>query len=236
MNTIERGRSLNVQATELLRRAIVTGDLKPGERYSATQLGERIGVSRTPVREAVLELSRLGLVDVEPNRGIRIRSTSIEALLRGFEIRLMLEVPLTKKATLRQDSVGRELVRAAFADFGAAADSGDAQATLAADLRFHSALLTVADNPKASDLVHQQRSMVLHTGVETVPTSRTPIECFEDHRDIYDAFLARDDEGAAAAMRRHIVNTASLLIEQETRKRPDFGRIDLHAALAWLIT
>lgn len=235
VNSIERAPRLTEQATELLRRAIITGDLAAGERYSATELGARMGVSRTPIREAAIELSRLGLVEVEPNKGIRILPTSAGALVRSFEVRLMLEVPLTKKATLRADDEGRARVGAAFEEFRAAAETGEAAPTLAADLAFHTALLALADNATAASLVAQQRNLVLHTGVETVPTSRTAMECFEDHRDIFDAFTAGDADAAAAAMQRHIVGTARLLVAQEARKRPAFDAVDLHDALAWLI-
>lgn len=86
--------SMTGRVLDQLRAAITSGELEAGRLYSAAALGEQLGVSRTPIREASHELARLGLVEIERNRGIRIVATSVEALLQGFEVRLMLEVPL----------------------------------------------------------------------------------------------------------------------------------------------
>jgi DNA-binding GntR family transcriptional regulator len=78
--------------------------------------------------------------------------------------------------------------------------------------------------------------MVLVGGVATVPTSRTTMECFEDHADLLEAFRSGAPGDAAGAMRRHILNTATLLIRQEARHRPDFDSGDGLARLTHLIT
>jgi DNA-binding GntR family transcriptional regulator len=68
-------------AYEQLRRAILVGELKPNQLYTAGELAERVGVSRTPIREALLELERKGMVEIVKNRGMRVRQTSLEDLL-----------------------------------------------------------------------------------------------------------------------------------------------------------
>ncbi|GAA1846919.1 GntR family transcriptional regulator [Brevibacterium marinum] len=234
MSIVNRGPTLTQQTTDRLRQAIVAGELPTGSLHSATALGEWLGVSRTPVREATAELARLGLVSIEPNRGIRILETDIESLIDGFELRMIIEVPLARKAALNPDRDARKNLDAQYADFKIAADTDDPEATLRADRDFHSAVLAMAGNTRAADVLHEQRNMVLQTGVGTVPTSRSCQECFADHVDIFDAIMAQHPEAAAAAMRRHIYNTAETLINQETRRRPEFGEHDLRARLAWI--
>ncbi|MGC2941842.1 MULTISPECIES: GntR family transcriptional regulator [unclassified Brevibacterium] len=234
MSIVNRGPTLTQQTTEQLRQAIIKGDLPAGSLHSATALGEWLGVSRTPVREATAELARLGLVAIEPNRGIRVLETNIESLIDGFELRLIIEVPLARKAALNPDDNARQKLSSHFSAFEEAADSDDAEATLRADRDFHSAILEMAGNARAIEVLQEQRNMVLQTGVGTVPTSRTCRDCFDDHVDVFNAIMVSDPEAAATAMQRHIRNTADLLIKQETRQRPEFGEQDLTARLSWL--
>lgn len=234
MENVRRTNNLTEQAFELLRKAIVSGDLKPGTLYNASQLGEQIGVSRTPIREALLELSRLGLVEIEKNRGMRVVTTSIEGLIQGFEVRLMLEVPLARRATELRDDTTITAVKNTFEQFRQAATTDDAEATLRADRDFHRTLLLGSRNVKAVELLQGQRNLVLMGGVGTVPTSRSALECFEDHLDIYDAFIDGDVEGVGRAMTRHIAHTAQMLIAQETRSRPEFAEVDAAERLDWL--
>ena len=98
VDNLERADNLTDQAITRLRTAILGGELKPGELYSATQLGEWLGVSRTPIREALQQLATTGLVVVERNKGMRVRSTTLEDLVEVFQVRLMLEVPVARRA------------------------------------------------------------------------------------------------------------------------------------------
>ena len=90
--------TLTTRALEALRAAIVDGRLVAGERYSVAQLAERFGVSRTPVREALLVLERQGVVRFERNRGVRVLETTAHDLEEVFALRLLLEVPATRRA------------------------------------------------------------------------------------------------------------------------------------------
>lgn len=90
--------TLAQRAAEAIRAAVVDGRLAGGERYSVGSLAEQFGVSRTPVREALLLLEREGLVRFEPNRGVRILETTAHDLQEIFALRLLLEVPATRRA------------------------------------------------------------------------------------------------------------------------------------------
>jgi DNA-binding GntR family transcriptional regulator len=219
VDNLERADNLTDQAITRLRTAILGGELKPGELYSATQLGEWLGVSRTPIREAVQQLAKTGLVVVERNRGIRVRSTTLEDLIEGFQIRLMLEVPAARRATAVRTDADVQRVKEAFKTFQQISEIGEPAATLRADRDFHLALLTTSGNHRVVKILEELRNVVLLTGVETVPRSRSSREAFEDHRDVYEAFVAGDAEKAGQAMRRHIVNTACLLVLRESHER-----------------
>jgi DNA-binding GntR family transcriptional regulator len=147
----------------------------------------------------------------------------------------MLEVPLTRRATELQDDSARALVQSVFSEFEEAAKRSDIPATLRADRDFHRSILATSGNSKAVQMLFEQRNLVLLGGVETVPRSRSTMECFEDHRDIFDAFMNRDGFAAATAMSRHISNTARMLINQEIQRRPEFGDHSAVERLAWIL-
>jgi DNA-binding GntR family transcriptional regulator len=235
MKSVERPLSLTEQAVESIRSSILSGDLSPGRLYTATELGQQLKVSRTPIREALNELARRGLVEIVPNRGARIRSTSVETLLEIFQVRLMLEVPLARRATQLKDETTSAAVEEAYEGFRLAALDGDPGLVLRADRDFHRALLAGARNAKANQLLREQRDFVLSTGRGTVPTSRTPQECFDDHRDIMAAFRAGRSAEVGEAVARHIGHTATMLIRQETKDRPEFSTLDADAAIGWLV-
>jgi DNA-binding GntR family transcriptional regulator len=88
-----RRRNLREEAVDVLRAAILGGELQPGSIHSAVTLAERLGVSPTPIREAMLELSTLGLVEVLPNRGFRVTVINDRDLDEVCELRMLLEVP-----------------------------------------------------------------------------------------------------------------------------------------------
>lgn len=232
MDNLERADNLTDQAITRLRSAILGGELKPGELYSATQLGEWLGVSRTPVREAVQQLAKTGLVAVERNKGIRVQSTTLEDLIEGFQVRLMLEVPVTRQAAAVRTDADIRRVDEAFRTFREASETGDPVATLRADRDFHLALLTASGNQRVVKLLEDLRNVVLLTGVETVPKSRSAREAFEDHRDVYEAFVAGEAVKAGQAMRRHILNTARILVLREAKER-GISVGDIDSILRW---
>ncbi len=234
MERVTKAPSLTEQATTSLRKGILDGTLKVDQVYSATELGLMLGVSRTPIREALLELERRGLVRIEKNKGARILSTSISTLIEVFQIRLMLEIPLSRRSTQLATPESRAVVERAHQAFRMAAESGDAVRTLKVDRDFHSALLTGASNSKAKILLQEQRDFVLSTGVGTVPQSRSTLECFHDHDDIMSAYRDNDIDGVGIAVGRHIANTARILIAQETGT-PQSVNDQIRADLEWYI-
>jgi DNA-binding GntR family transcriptional regulator len=207
--------SLTSRVRASLRDAIVRRDLAPGELYSVQKLADLFGVSRTPVREALLELAELELVRFERNRGVRIIQASAKDLLEIFRIRLLLEVPATRNATpmLNEQQVAalRETLDR-MAD--AATSEGDEAIFMSHDRRFHTIILEAAQNERLVAYVESLRDIVLTRGSSTLRGSRSFQDIVDEHETIMRRITARDAEGAAAAMRTHIITTGRLLIEQ----------------------
>ncbi|WP_162301557.1 GntR family transcriptional regulator [Nesterenkonia muleiensis] len=211
--------TLTEQILDQLRTAVLNGELKPGIRYSASGLAKQFGVSRTPVREALLELERSGMARIEKNLGVTVVANSLEEIVNCYQLRLLLEVPATARAAQIADDRAIAQIEAKFADMQGAADRDDVETLLRADRDFHSELLAVAQNPRLVTVLEGLRNLVLTTGIATVPRSRSCQELVEDHRDILEAVQGRSPQRAAAAMRRHVHNTATLIIRREAAQR-----------------
>jgi DNA-binding GntR family transcriptional regulator len=201
----------------VLRKAIVRGDLVPGSMHSVGSLAGSLGVSRTPVREALIELAARGMVRFERNRGVRILQTSIHDLGEIFELRLLLEVPATKRAVEKMTAEARKTLKTHLAAMEKAAVAGDQGAFWIHDRAFHLALLIQSGNMRLAAYIDSLRDMVLMRGVSTAGQSRTLNEIVAEHRQIFEHVQAGNAGAAAEAMRRHVARTGELLIEQESR-------------------
>ena len=198
-------RSLREEITAILRGAVMTADLVPGTVYSAPSLAERFGVSSTPVREAMLDLAKEGLVEVVPNKGFRVVSLSAAELDDLTQIRLLLEVPVVRR--LAADGVPIEALaslRPVAAAIEDAARRRDFIARVTYDLDFHLGLLALGGNARLVEIVRSLRQGSRLAGLHQLPEGSAAFASFHEHAQLLDLIAARDVDGAEALMRRHI--------------------------------
>ncbi len=232
MEKLSQGESLATLALERIRQEIISGQLTPGTVVSASLLAERFGVSRTPVRDALLQLSQAGMVRMEKNRGATILATSLEDLLEVFQIRVMLEVPLAGKAADARSNTQLAGIEECFSEMRAAQNDPELLLTLDRDL--HLRIAAVAGNDRVVGMLKDLRNLVLTRGVGTTSTARTGKELVDDHLGVVEAIRDRDSAKAKAEMRRHVINTAHLLIAQEANGHSDYGDDWVTSRLNWL--
>jgi len=197
-----------------LRTAILTGELRAGELYSVSALAAQLGVSRTPIREAVLGLAEAGLLAVERNRGFRVVRPGAEAIADVFAVRLLLEVPAAGAAAGRADP---KLIRALNADLAtmrSAARARDEPAFMLADRAFHDLVLGAAGNPVLASVVGGLREGIVSLGASTAGRSRSLRAIADEHVPIRAALAAGNAAGAERAMREHLTRTRDLLVVQ----------------------
>ena len=166
--------TLAARAHDAIRAAIVDGRLAAGERYSVARLAERFGVSRTPVREALLVLERQGVVRFERNRGVRVLETSVHDLEEVFTLRLLLEVPATYRACALLTDDDLDALQRELDAMATLADDGDENAFMAHDTRFHEIVLTAAGNRRLASIVGGLRDLVRFRGASTVGPQPRP--------------------------------------------------------------
>lgn len=202
-----RRRNLREEAVEVLRAAILGGELEPGSIHSSVSLAERLGVSQTPVREAMLELSRCDLVEVLPNRGFRVTVIDNQDLDQIYELRRMLEVPAMELVIKRASADDLDQLEQPLAALEAAADDNDVPTFLLADRAFHLALLQLSDNPRLVDIVAGLRDQTRIVGLRSLAEAGALQASASEHRPILEALRAGDVAEAKRVMEVHLEHT-----------------------------
>jgi DNA-binding GntR family transcriptional regulator len=212
---IEADASQTARAREAIRVGILNGQLEPGTLYSVKALADRFGVSRTPVREALIDLSKQGMVRFERNRGVRILQPSVHDLEEIVEIRLLLEPPATFQAVPHVSAEQLVELESEIREMSEAAGRNDHVAFMRHDRRFHSIILRAARNDRLQQFIDQLRDLVVARGNSTLGATRSAQEILDEHRVILKRIAAGDAAGAAAAVHDHIDRTGRMLIAQE---------------------
>jgi DNA-binding GntR family transcriptional regulator len=197
-----------------LREEILNGGLAGGSLHSIYEMAERLGVSRTPVRDAVLRLADAGMVSIERNRGVRIRGLSVHDIREVFEARLLLEVPAAAHAAkLGSEQLIQQLDELVHGLTGAVEEHDTVEFTRL-DRQLHRAIMLSTGNERLADLVESLRDTTQAHGASTINRSRSIREVQVEHLPIVDAIRRRDADAAADLMRDHLTATALLLMRQ----------------------
>lgn len=187
-----------------LRAAIISGEMRPGVVYSAPTLGAMFDVSATPVREAMLDLVREGMVEALPNKGYRVTEVADSELDAITEVRLLLEPPTVARVVPLVSAGELPGLRALADEIVAAVDRHELPAYVDADRRFHLALLQHAGNKVLNQVVSDLRGRTRLFGLAPLLESGELVASAQEHHELLDLVQARDAEGARALMERHI--------------------------------
>ncbi len=220
------------QAITAIRAAIDDGRMKPGVKYSAYQLAEVLGISRTPIRDALLRLEEVGVIRFEARQGFRILQPRPKEIAEIFAVRLALELPAVRKAAANSGAVLAEALHEQRRLMQNAAANGDENLFAQHDQRLHDLILSAADNARARAIVKSLRETTRLLGASTADKTRTLADIDDEHTPILDAIAAGSPDQAEAAMRTHLVNTGKLLVAQAIKG--EIGEnIDLQVEEIW---
>ena len=196
------------QVKERLLEEIISGRYRPDERIVETQVARELGTSQAPVREALRGLEALGVVEITPFRGARVRRATRRELLEAYVVRSALEELGARLAVPRLDAAAVAELAGHVADMEAAALAGDGRTVAEADARFHGRIVELADNGSLAKL---WRSLE--------PFSRTYLTVIAPgadlewsaglHAPILAALRARDVDGAVDALGRHFAEVSA---------------------------
>lgn len=205
---IEKPLTVSESVYQKLRDHLIFGYFKPGQRLAEEQLAEQMGVSRTPVREALLRLEQEGLIQMLPRQGAVVRRISLEEARQVYEVRALLEglaARLTVQHMTPQDlSAIRKALDASFEVM----EQGDTRSLVIHNNHFHDLIGDTSRNvvlKKILNLLHTQVNLLRITLWSTFPDRLE--QTLREHERIYEAMAAGDEDGAEQAAREHIVHS-----------------------------
>jgi DNA-binding GntR family transcriptional regulator len=198
--------NLRDQALAVLKLRLVSGDLAPGQIYSAAALATELGVSNSPVREAMLTLVNQGLMEAVRNRGFRVVPLSAKERRNNYDIRIMLEVPAMARLASLNDKVAarKKEFTATASSIVKAAKSRDIVGYLEADRNFHIGLLGILENEQLTAIVENLRDQARQYGLKALSERGDLVKSAEEHQPILDAIIAGDAEKTTKLMISHL--------------------------------
>ncbi len=191
---------------QTLRAAILRGELKPGERLMELQLASKLGVSRTPIREAIRMLEQEGLAITIPRKGAEVAKMTEKDMEDVLQIRCVLE-DLAVRVSCHKitDSELREL-KIAMADFAEKTAQDNVVELAKADVIFHDIIYKAADNPKLLLLLNNLREQMYRYRTEYLKEIEIHPRLIQEHQEIVEALEKRDEERVAGIVRQHLKN------------------------------
>lgn len=202
--------NLREQVAHALRAALVAGEMRPGVVYSAPMLAAQFGVSPTPVREAMLDLAKEGLVEAVRNKGFRVVELCDRDLDELIEIRKLIEVPVVTGLAGRVSVEDGERLRYLADRIVQAADGGDILEYIDADRGFHLELLGLAGNAQLVEVVRELRDRARLYGVPALAAHGELTPSAREHIELLDLITAGRAADAEALMRRHLGHVRGL--------------------------
>ncbi len=205
MRKIEKPKSLTKIALEAMRNSILNNELTPGTIYNEKGLAEILGISRTPVREALLELSSRRLVRFLPQKGVVVNTFSDKDVDDVFEIRTALELFSIKKIGSAQDnSVDTTYIENCLEDQKRAAGKKDAVEFMEADRKFHIEFTTLADNDYLLEMMQNIRDIMHLMGFRALAVNGRMQRVIEEHQKILEALKKRNYHQVMEEMAHHL--------------------------------
>lgn len=209
-----------------LKKAILKGELQPGDRLMELQLAEKMGVSRTPIREAIHKLSKEGLVTLIPRKGAEVAGISKKMLTDVLRVRMNLEKMAFSLAfeniSSSQISELSELAKA----FESSVESGDILKMTEADENFHFVIYDAADNNKLREILGNLKENMYRYRLEYLRNPEYRELLISEHYQMVDSLSVKDLEKGLQTVEKHILNQEKAVVEklkeeEETKKAAD---------------
>ena len=191
-----------------LREAILKGDLKPGERLMELQLAAKLGVSRTPIREAIRMLEQEGLAVTIPRRGAEVAKMTEKDMQDVLQVREALDELAASIACALITEEEMEQLEQAAKDFEEATATKDVKRIADTDMVFHDIIYQATRNPKLVNILNNLREQMYRYRVEYLKDEQNYPVLLKEHREILAGFKERNKDMVTDSMRKHVENQA----------------------------
>lgn len=202
-----------------LRDAVLGGDYSPRQRLIEAELAEQFAVSRFAVRNALIALAADGLVELQPNRGARIREISVEEAIEIAEIRRAVEGFVAARAAENASDSEIENLQQLGQEMRSAVDAGELLRYSELNAKLHSTLRDIANHSTAARIIAQLNGQVVRYQFRLSLYPGRPNVSLPEHLAIIDAVTARDSDAAQAAMEAHVSSVIEALRSQSSHQR-----------------
>lgn len=210
---IDSYKPLRDVVVESIRQAIISGQFPPGMRLMELQLAEEMGVSRTPVREAIRKMELEGLVVMIPRRGAYVADISIKDINEVYEVRTALDVLSAGLAAERIDKSEIQEMRELLAEEAALVEAKDYPRIIDNDTAFHDVIYRASGNTRCMNIISNLREQITAIRGRSMPYPGRVEIMLKEHRAIFDAIAAGKVEKAQEAVRTHMENAEQTLLK-----------------------
>ncbi len=204
---------------QTLRQAILRGELQPGERLMEIQLANKLGVSRTPIREAIRKLELEGLVLMIPRKGAEVAEITEKNLRDVLEVRGSLEELAVELACERITEEQLEELKRSAKEFEMSLNGGDLTEYAEADVKFHDVIYHATDNMRLVQLLYNLREQMYRYRVEYLKRTEVHSILLDEHQIIIDSLEKRDKVAAKKAIRKHVDNQVEKVADTIREKK-----------------
>ena len=198
-----------------LKTQIMTGSIKPGTRIMEVDIAEEMGVSRTPIREAIRKLEKEGFVSIEPRKGVYAAEMSVHDMVEALEVRETLEGQAAELAAKRITDEEMEQLMECSESFNKAVSDEDSENMIKYDTLFHHLIVEASGNKVLVDLVSKLQEVVLRFRYLYFSDFRRSAQMPAEHELIVDAIRSGDHQKAKEAATIHIDRLKELVIEED---------------------
>ena len=212
---IQSHRPLREIVYEELRDLILKGEIKPGTRMMEIELAEDMGVSRTPIREAIRKLEKEGLVTIEPRRGAYVSDASVKDMVDILEVRATLEGLAAFLAAQRMTQAEKLELLETSQRFNEALRVGDMAAMIKIDTKFHHLVFAAGRNKHLMQMVEALQELVLRFRYIYYKDFKRAEEMPAEHMKIYEAIAANDPEQARESAFNHIDQLKEMILRDD---------------------
>ncbi|MCV0428422.1 MAG: GntR family transcriptional regulator [Roseibium sp.] len=207
-------KTITTQAMEQIRQLIFDGELAAGSDHLESELADRLGMSRTPVREATLMLAQQGLLEVRPRKGVRIATLSLKDMEEIYSVLTELEsLAAEEAAQARYSDEDLSALKQSIEAMDDALGREDLEAWAIADNAFHEELVRLGGNSRVQSIVSMMANQVRRARAMTLFIRPLPVKSNEDHRAVYDAIKKGEAAHARECHRSHRQHAREVLID-----------------------
>ena len=201
---------------ETLRKAIVSGDIKPGERLMEVSLADQMGVSRTPVREAIRRLEAEGLVTMTPRKGTHVSELSVKDIMDVLEVRTVLDKLATDLAAKRMQPAQLKSLESVHKQYISCVERENMEGAVKKDVEFHDLIYAASGNPRLVAVAGSLREHIYRFRVIYMSGSLIAENVLNEHEEILTALKEAQNNIASNLAEKHIRNQMETIIKTVT--------------------